>query len=170
MKNLLKYPTLIFTSIILLNCSSNDDNDCFKTITIPQFYYINNHVYNYNITQEVPCDLLESDKAIQIAPPSLKGFTYEVLNFVFTPNTGNNSSRLQFSIKLNNPTNNAVNGIAILTMNNDGIEYTVNYPNSCNQIGANSSCIFNYDKESSLDLGVSNSIKLIKVDYYLTNN
>ncbi len=168
MKNRLKLPLLIFTTFLLFSCSSNND-DCTKTITVPKFYWMLNQVYNYNTTQEVPCDYIEPTDAKQIEPPALNGFTYEVISFVFTPNTGNNSSRLQYSIKLNNPNNYAVKGFAIITLNIDGFESTSSQLNRCSRIEANSNCILTYDKETSLDLGMINSVKLIKVAYYLTN-
>lgn len=165
---------LLFLIISLLSgCKSSDDEDCSKTITIPQFYFVNNQSYSYNITQEVPCDFPEPSVAELIEPPELENFTYEVLNFTFTPETGNNTSRLQFEIKLNNPNSYSVNGVPILTTNTDGLESSGSFSNDasipCFEIGANSHCILTYDQQSTLDLGIINSIELIDVQYLLTN-
>lgn len=159
--------------IFILSCSSSND-DCTKTIVIPQLYFVNNQSYSYNITQEVPCDFPEpSDPEVLNQPPELDNFSYEVLSFDFTPDTGSNTSRLQFEIKLNNPNNYAVSGVPILTINVDGLESSGSFSNEalipCYQINANSNCILTYDQESSLDLGIINSVVLVDVNYYLTN-
>ncbi|WP_345273140.1 hypothetical protein [Flaviramulus aquimarinus] len=159
--------------ILLSACHSNDDSDCMKTITIPQFYFINNQSYSYDITQEVPCDFPEPSEPELIEPPELENFSYEVLNFIFTSDTGNNTSRLQFEIKLNNPNDYSVSGVPILTINSDELEFSGSFSNnasiSCFEINANSSCILTYDQEESLDLGIINSYELINVQYLLTN-
>jgi hypothetical protein len=104
----------------------------------------------------------------------LENFTYEVLNFTFTPDTGNNTSRLQFEIKLNNNNNYSVTGVPILTLVSNGIlEFSTSYSNDasipCFGIDANSHCILTYDKEESLDYGAANSLTLKNVKYYITN-
>ena len=169
----IKVLLLSLTIVLLSGCKSSDDEDCTKTITIPQFYLVNNQSYSYNITQEVSCDFPESSVPELIKPPKLENFTYEVLNFTFTPDTGNNTSRLQFEIKLNNSNDYSTRGVPILTTNADGLESSGSFSNgasiSCFEIDANSHCILTYDQESSLDLGIINSIQLINVQYLLTN-
>ena len=171
MKKLLKYTFLLATAALLYNCSSNDE--CTKTITIPQYYFVNNQSYSYSTTLEVPCDFPDPETPELIEPPLLENFSYEVLNFIFTPDTGNNTSRLQFEIKLNNLNDYEVEGIPILTVVIDGLEFSVSYSSNasipCYSLDANSSCILTFDKESSLDLGLINSIELINVEYYLIN-
>ncbi|SDI23415.1 hypothetical protein [Winogradskyella thalassocola] len=176
MKKILKQPLLVLIAILLFGCSSKDDDhddDCMKTITIPQIYLINNQSYSYDITQEVPCDFPEPSEPELIDPPMLENFSYEVLNFEFTPDTGNNTSRLQFEIKLNNPNNFAVSGLPLLTIDTDGLQTTGSFSNdasiSCYQIDENSDCILTYDQQSSLDLGIVNTIELINVAYFITN-
>jgi len=157
---------------LLLSCNSDDVDSCTKIITIPQFYIINNQSYNYNITQEVSCDLPEPTVPRLVEPQTLPNFSYEVLNFLFTPNTGNNTSRLEFEIKLINPNPNLVSGFPLVSLDIDGIQTSVNFADSaqvqCNEIAANSECILTYSQQSSLDLGVINSIELINVQYFLT--
>jgi len=171
--NILK--KLIFIScfvLLLLGCSSDDGDDCTKTISIPQFYVINNQSYNYDITQEVSCDFPEPMAATFIEPPVLSNFSYEVLNFEFTPDTGNNTSRLKFEIRLVNSNETAVTGFPLITWNINNLESRVNLSNSasipCNQIDGNSNCILTYDLQSSLDTGV-NTIELLNVEYILSN-
>lgn len=173
MNELLKFPVLLITAVLLFACSSNDnDEDCMKTITIPQFYYVNNQSYSYDIKQEVSCDTPEPTAPKEIAPPQLEDFSYEVLKFEFTPDTGNNTSRLQFEIKLTNPNNYAVTGVPVLTVEVDGLRTTGSFSQNasvpCYEIAANSSCILTYDQEESRDVVIIESYELIKVQYYLT--
>ncbi|SDX86560.1 hypothetical protein SAMN05444411_110141 [Lutibacter oricola] len=172
MKNIYKYTLLIITLITTSACPSDED-DCIKTITIPQYYVVFGQSYSTETTQQVPCDYPEPTTPELIEPPAVENLTYEVLEFNFTPDTGNNTSRLQFQIKLNNPNEFSIKGIVVLTLNSDGLEYSGNFSkdatSSCYEISANSNCILTYDKESSLDLGLVNSLQLVNVEYYLTN-
>ena len=171
MKKVLEYALLLVTMILFLGCS--DDQDCTKTINIPQIYFVNNQSYSYDITQEVPCDFPEPSEPETIEPPTMDNFSYEVLNFEYTPDTGNNTSRLQFEIKLNNPNEYAVSGIPMLTMVTDGLQMTGSFSDEalvpCYQIEENSSCVLTYDQQSSLDMGMANSIQLIDVQYLLVH-
>jgi len=143
-----------------------------KTITIPQFYLVNNQSYSYDITQEVPCDFPEPETSTEIDPPLLENFSFTILSFLFTPDTGNNTSRLQFEIELNNPNDFSVEGTPVITLAVDATEVTATYASDatipCNTLSANGSCIFTYDKESSLDLGRIDSIQFMDLAYYLT--
>ncbi|NJY61935.1 hypothetical protein HC174_04080 [Salinimicrobium sp. CDJ15-81-2] len=174
MKNLLKFPLLFLTAILLFGCSSSDsEEDCMKTITIPQYYMVNNQSYSYNISQEVSCDTPEPTEPKLIAPPELEGFAHEVLKFEFTPDTGNNTSRLQFEIKLTNPNDYAVSGVPVLTVEVDGLRTKSSFSNNasvpCYEIAANSSCTLTYDQEESRDVVIIESYELIDVEYYVTN-
>lgn len=168
MKNIFKYLFLIAITFFSFSCASDNEDDCTKTITIPQYYIVYNQTYSYDTTQEVPCDFPEPEDPELIQPPLLENFTYDVLSFNFTPDTGNNTNRLEFEIKLNNPNNYAVNGIPYITLNADGIVSSTGY-NTCSQINASSSCILTYDVEGSLNLGIINSVELVTVEYFLTN-
>ncbi len=165
---------LLLICFLLVNCSENGDEDCTKTITIPQFYIVNGQTYSYDTTQEVPCHLPDIEEPQQIdSPPVLENFTYEVIKFEYTPDTGNNTSRLQFEIKLINNNNISVNGFPYLTIKSDGLEFSTSYSSTANEpclsLPANSFCIMTFDQESSLDLGAPNSMELLNVIYYLTN-
>lgn len=172
MERLLKFPFLLLITILTFGCSSDSDEDCMKTITIPQFYRVNNQSYSYNITQEVSCDTPEPTESKEIPPPELEGLSYEVLNWVFTPDTGNNTWRLQFEIKINNPNNYAVSGIPVLTVNIDGLQTTSSFSNNasipCYEIAANSSCVLTYDQQESLGVVEVETFELLNVQYYLT--
>lgn len=165
---------LIFSFIIVLiicSCSSNDN--CVKTITIPQFYFINNQSYSYDITQEVSCDVQEVTEPLNIAPPKLKNFSYEILVFEYTSDTGNNTTRLQIEVKLINSNNFTVKGFPYFTIKTDDLVFSTNYyslaTTPCLELNANSNCVFNLDIEESLDLGMLNNPQLINVEYVLTN-
>lgn len=168
----MKVKFLLIVIILFWSCSSEKE-DCKKTITISQTYYVNNSSYSYDNKIEVPCDYPEPDDIVQIDPPALENFSFEVLNFNYTENIETNTSRFQFEIILNNPNNYVAVGIPILTINIDGLEIKNNYSNNstitCNEIDANSSCTLTFDQESSLDLGKYNSIELVNVEYFLTN-
>ena len=169
MKNSIKL-VLAILSIAVFGCSSTED--CTKTITIPSQTIITPSGSSFipESSAVVPCDYVVTPIQEQVP---IQNFSYEVLNFVFTPDTGNNTNRLKFDIKLNNPNNFAINGFAYITVNIDGTVSSSGFLNgatsSCGQIGPNSSCIFSYDKESSLNLGLVQSIQLVDVKYYLAN-
>tara|TARA_R110000751_G_scaffold241576_2_gene342034 strand:- start:17 stop:493 length:477 start_codon:yes stop_codon:yes gene_type:complete len=158
--------------MFIFSCGSNDD-DCTKTITIPQVYFVGNQSYSYDTTQEVSCDFPEPEDPVITEPPVLENFTYEVLFFTYTQDTGNNTSRLEFEIKLNNNNNFLVEGVPILTIMSDDLLFSGSYSNNasipCYSLDANSSCILTFEAEDSLDLGVANSLQLLDVKYYLTN-
>jgi hypothetical protein len=173
MKSISKFWTFLLLISLLSACGSGGDEDCTKTITIPQFYTVGNQTFNIENTQEVPCNFPEPTTPQLIEPPELSGFTFEVLSFTFTPDTGNNTSRLQFEIRLNNPNDFAASGVPVLTINRDGIETTGSFSNNasvpCLGIPANGSCSLTYDQQESLDLGMIGSVELVSVDYFLTN-
>lgn len=164
---------LILVGLLFTNCGSNDD-ECTKTITIPQYYVVGNQTYSYESELEVPCDYIEPDEPQLIEAPMLENFTYEILSFNYTPDTGNNTLRLQFEIKLNNLNNYAVEGFPYITMRSDNIEYsTAAYSqfasDPCYGIAANSSCYLSVDIEDSLDLGQPTFFEILNVEYLLTN-
>jgi hypothetical protein len=156
--------------ITLIGCSSTDN--CKKTITIPSITIITPSGSSYTPASQsvVPCDYVITP--VQEQTP-LQNFTYEVLNFTFTPDTGNNTNRLKFDIKLNNPNNFVIRGFVYITTNADGVESSSGFLNgaisTCSEINPNSSCIFSFDKQALLSLGLIQSIQLVNVKYYLTN-
>jgi hypothetical protein len=155
---------------IFFSCSSADN--CTKTIIIPSRSIITPTGSSYIPESQfvVPCDYFVTP--VQEQTP-LQNFSYEVLNFNFTPDTGNNTNRFKFDIKLNNPNSFVIKGFAYITVNIDGVESSSGFTNeaisSCSEINPNSSCIFSFDKQASLSLGIIQSIQIVKVEYYLTN-
>ena len=141
---------------------------------MPHYKLENNALNRYYIMEEVPCDFVAPEDK---GPLELKNFTYEVLYFTFTTDTENNTSRLKFEIKLNNPNNYAVEGLPLLTIRaaGDDFEYTGNYSNlasvPCHSIAANSSCTLTYDQDYPFnpDVGAPESIQVVAVKYYVAN-
>ncbi|WP_194767185.1 hypothetical protein [Tamlana sp. I1] len=163
--------------LIILGCSSSDDKDCTKTIIVQPEYEIigpQGTTLIPEIKQEIPCDSPEPDPVKPIIEGNvLTNFSYDVLSFEYTPDTGNNTSRIQFEIKLNNPNNFIVRGTPILTINSDNIQFSTSYSadatEACHEIQANSSCVLVYNKETPIDpnLGTPNKFELVSVKYVL---
>ena len=158
--------------LMVPGCSSEEDN-CEKTITIEQRYYVNGQSYPYNTTLEVPCDFPPPEEIQEIEPPTPDNFTYEILRFDFNPDTGYNTTRLQMEIELKNGSNEDISGIVIFKVENGGLIisgplFSEGASESCTEIAANSSCIFTYDMEESLDYGMTESPEILSIDYYLT--
>ena len=101
----------------------------------------------------------------------LENVTYEVILFEFTPDTGNNTSRLRYEIKFSNPNDTAINGFHKITTNADGIisSNIATDSSPCYLIEANSDCTISFDEEQSFDLGMVNSIELVSVEYNFEN-
>ena len=168
----------IFVCILLIPtlfaCPSDDE--CTKTITIPQTYFVGNQSYTQEITQEIPCDQQEpSDPGEIIEPPVLENFTYQILSFNYQPYTNTNTTRVQYEIQLNNHNNYDVIGIPILTAYDGHIEFSGNLSaeadEPCNEISANSSCILSFNKEYPIDPAVppSSTYQIVNVEYVVIN-
>jgi hypothetical protein len=163
---------LVYALIVLTMLSCSSAEDCTKTIIIPSVTVTSPTGISFipEYQAQVPCDYVQTP--IQELTP-LQNFSFEVLNFTFTSNTGNNTSRLKFDIKLNNLNSFTINGYAIMTVNADGTVSSGGFTNgsssSCTEIVANSSCVFSYDKESPLEEGLISSIQLVDVKYYLVD-
>lgn len=99
----------------------------------------------------------------------LEAVTYEVLLFKFTPDTGNNSFRLQYEIKFSNPNAISINGFHKITLKADGLVSTSIASNNspCYTIDANSDCTLSFDEEDSFNIGRVNVIELVSVEYVL---
>lgn len=112
-----------------------------------------------------------SDNDAKPEKETLKAITYEVLLFEYTPDTGNNSSRLRYNIKFTNPNNVAVKGSAKITMNYDGLIISPIKRGSPDEIAANSSFTESYDAEEpfNLNVGKINSIKLVSVEFIIAD-
>jgi hypothetical protein len=178
---------LLIGSVFVFGCSSDNldskkesesldsNKECTKIITIPGVTI--NTPSGISISpdwqMEVPCDYVIPPIEGPKEPKAIDKFSYEVLNFKFIPDTGKNTNRLQFEIKLNNLNDFAIRGYPMFTVNIDGQESSAPYSkgaiSTCYQIDANSSCNFTFDAESTLQLGKINSIKLVTVKYYLLN-
>ena len=167
MKTVTKMCLRALISLLFIGCNSSD---CNKEIVIEERTILtpsgSSYIPSYQLT--VPCDYVIPPLEEQVR---LKEFSYEVVQFVFTPDTGRNTARLQYQIKLNNLSNQQVKGFPILTTDADGIVVAGGYRStSCEQLEANSSCIVTYDKEFAINVnvGFTKSVKLVKVEYYIT--
>jgi len=164
---------VIIVSFLALSC----EDDCTKMITHPGYTISlpgGGSQYYPPQQQEIPCDDPGPvGEELKLNTTFLQNMSVEVIEFNFTPDTGNNTSRLQFEIKIHNQTNSRVKGAPILVLLIDGEISTVNLSSDasspCNEIAANSSCIFTYDQETSLDIAVIESIYLSDVKYALKN-
>ena len=172
MKKIIRFIIVLLLIVLNINCESKDD-DCTKTMEIPHYDLKNNKFERYVVREEVSCDFVVED----LGPLPLHNFTYEVLRFIFIPDTGNKTSRLKFEIKLNNPNNYAVKGLAFITTRSAGdtFEYRGNYSDlasvPCNKIGAKSSCILTYDVDYPYnpEVGAPESMEVDNVEYYIAN-
>ena len=174
LNNKIKITFGLLASIIIFNCGSSDDNDdCTKTIVIPQFFNVGNQFFQSSSTQEVPCDFPEPTEPVLTEPEPLSNFTYEVIRFDYTNDIENNVGSFQFEIKLNNNNNFRAEGVPVLFISSDGLEFSTSYVNStaepCLSIDANSSCFHTFETEFSLDIGIVESFQLLDVKYYLRN-
>lgn len=166
-----------FLNIALLStlfaCPSDDE--CTKTITIPQTYFVGNQSYTNEITQEVPCDYPEPTEPEIIEAPVLENFTYEILSFNYQADTGNNTTLVQYEIQLNNHNDNDVNGFPKLTFYDGTFEISGNFSTDadepCYAISANSSCILSFNQEYPIDPEIQplTTYEIINVEYVVTN-
>lgn len=161
----------ILVLVLILICNSSCSDDCTEIIDIPERIVTSQSdtslIPGYSI--EVPCDF-DTESGIKNLK-KLTNYSVAVLSFEFTPDTGNNTSRLQFDIIINNHNEYIVEGVPILTILTDDSwsskSFSEDASNPCYVIDANSSCTLTYNKETSLDIGIINSIELASVDYYL---
>lgn len=96
---------------------------------------------------------------------TLKKITYEVVLFEFTPDTGNNTNRLQYEIKFNNLNSVPIQGFYKVALSVDGFVSSRTSRISCSEIDANASCSLIFDEEESFDLGMINTIELVSAEY-----
>ncbi|REG90180.1 hypothetical protein [Winogradskyella sediminis] len=158
----------------LFACPSDDD--CTKTITIPQTYFVGNQSYIQEITQEIPCDQQEpSEPGEIIEPPVLENFTYEILSFNYEPYTDNNTTLVQYEIQLNNHNDFAVTGIPYLTRIDGNFEVSgpisTDASEPCYEISANSSCVLSFNQEYTIDPNIppSSTFQIVNVEYVVIN-
>lgn len=162
---------VLFMLIVLSTSCGSKDDECTKMMAIPEFFIADNVIQKRDVMQEVSCDFTEPDT--NTLPPELANFSYEVLDFTYIPDTGNNTSQLKFEIKLNNGNNYPVEGMPYLTTRSEELVVTGTYSNSasnpCHNIGANSSCILTFNKEYSIQPNVVGPtfMELVTVTYYV---
>ncbi|WP_299118721.1 hypothetical protein [uncultured Winogradskyella sp.] len=167
----LKKLKVFFCFSLFATFFSCPSDDCTKTISIPQVYFVGNQSYTSYITQEVPCNFPEPSDPDVIGIPFLENFTYQILSFNYIAQTSNNTTILQFEIQLNNNNDFDVFGVPYITTTTGDIQVsTANYANdasnSCSEISANSSCIFSFDQEYVIESSPpSETFEIINVEY-----
>ncbi|WP_445747343.1 hypothetical protein [Polaribacter sp.] len=166
------YCTYLIALMLIISCNSAGD-DCTKTIIIQPELTISTQTgtsYIPQVTQIVPCSFSEPEIAKSLEGlPKLSEFSYEILEFNFIPDTGNNTGKIQFKIKLNNLSSYKVKGFPYVT-NDIGGGFTASKAfDSCKEIQAKSSCTFEFNQEYALDsnLGVINNYNIVNVEYLL---
>ena len=108
------------------------------------------------------------DEQNLVSEGELKEVVVEVLSFEYTPDTGNDTNRLQYKIKFTNSNNFDVQGYYEVFFRNGDLSYSrssiSSSENQCNKIVANSDCTFSFDEQDPLDI-VSGEIELVSVEY-----
>ena len=167
---------LLLLSVLIFSCTDDNNNEdeknkCTKDLVTYTSIF---GLLHKNIIK-IPCDSVVIKDTVIIAPPNptpqnftyLENFTYDIISSKFTANTGNNTSKFQLKVKLNNNNDFKVYGFPYFNLKINGKEsFTPLKKGSCTSIDANSSCIYTYDEEESLEYRL-NSIELISVKYIL---
>ncbi|NRD20738.1 hypothetical protein HNV08_11820 [Winogradskyella eckloniae] len=169
--NFKKLKTIICLPLFISLLGCPEEDECTKTIEIPQTYFVGNQSYSHITTQEVSCDfeLLEVPEIIEA--PVLENFSYQILSFNYVPDTGNNTTLLQYEIQLNNHNDFDVTGFPILTIYDGNFEISGNLSSDadepCNAISANSSCILSMNKEYDIEPGIlpPDTYQIVNVEY-----
>lgn len=166
----MKFFKYLFLVTLFFSFGCSQENGCIKRITVPDNIIKTSSGYTFEPSYfiDVPCDF-DEETEIKIAEV-LKNFSYKVIRFNFTSDTGNNTSKLEFEVELKNNNNFSVDGLPIFTMKADDIDFTTNYTGnngSCTTIDANGTCTFTYSKEERLDVGIINSMELVSIKYLL---
>ncbi|WP_407557640.1 hypothetical protein [Winogradskyella sp. 4-2091] len=152
-----------------MGCPSEEE--CTQIIEIPQIYFVGSQSYTHIITQEVSCDFEVPEVPEIIEAPVLENFSYQILSFNYVPDTGNNTTLVQYEIQLNNHNNFDVSGFPILTIYNGDFKYSGNLSadadEPCNEISANSSCILSMNREYEIELGIlpPDTYQIVNVEY-----
>jgi len=99
----------------------------------------------------------------------LADVTSELLNFTYTPDTGNSTSRLEYQIRFSNPNNIIITGFYRVTIDIDGTESTMlsSADSPCYQMNANSQCTFSFDEVTTHLTGVPTNITFVSAEYMI---
>lgn len=169
----MRFSSAFIVLIALFLCTSCAENyGCVERVTVADNVTKEGNTFTFTFTPsywvDLPCD--DNITELQNTSEILKNFTYKVLSFNFISDTGNNSSKLNFEIALENNNNFSVEGLPIFTMRIDGVEFNKSYTSetgSCSTVGANETCILTYDGETSFDVEKIESLELVSVKYLL---
>ncbi|MFK8060915.1 MAG: hypothetical protein AB8B78_12600 [Polaribacter sp.] len=158
----------LFLLIITFGCS--DGNGCVDRVTIPDNVEKTASGFTFTPSSwiDLPCDY-DLSNLLDVSEVS-PNFSFEIVSFKFTPDTGKNTSKLEFEVKLTNNCNKSIEGLPIFIMRIDGVESSKNYienTNNCTSFTVNETCNFNYSKETSLETGKVKSLELVAVKFLL---
>ncbi len=168
----------ILLTILISSCGSSNtaEESCTKTIIVQYGFTIRTPFGTTivpEITQEVDCDFPEPTVAQSVEQlPRLQQFSYEIILINVTPDTGNNTSRVEYSVRLNNLSDEDVKGIPYITTRINNQSFTTAGPNNsgCTELQANSSCVLNYSAEESLNIGLITEFNIENVEYLIYNS
>lgn len=111
-----------------------------------------------------------SKNADPIPELNLENVSSEVVQFEYTPDTGNNTSRVFYEIRFSNPNDVDITGSYTITFEADGVESFRGSTSisPCTQIAANADCSISAEDEYSLELGPpAESVKIVSVNYII---
>ncbi|WP_406684035.1 hypothetical protein N1F78_15275 [Seonamhaeicola sp. MEBiC1930] len=99
----------------------------------------------------------------------IKPITYELLSFVFTPQTNSNEDALSYEIEFFNSNNFEVKGFPQVTLTIEGGATATSVPNNqCTSISANSSCVLSYSVvDDNPNLFPVEPIEFVAAEYVL---
>lgn len=167
MKN--KTAVLYFILIFLFSqCAQN--YGCVERVTIQDNVSKTESGFEFEPSYwiDLPCDY-DVENKIKTSKV-VNNFTYKLVRYNYTPNTGNNSSKLEFEVILENNNNFEIEGLPIFIMSGDGIEFSANYhvnSSSCSSISANSTCTFTYEKETPFTEESFSTLELVGIKFLL---
>ncbi|CAM1333341.1 putative Lipoprotein [Tenacibaculum aestuariivivum] len=174
MKTLRLYQLLLITTVMFfINCTSDKNNDCSKDVNQDYIVGIGGKAFYYTKKIQTSCD--EDNQEADLIDgelPLLENFEYNVLNFEFNPDKGNNTSRLYFEVELKNPNNFDAKGLTVFKMNTNGnLDFETTYEpflkQFCEIIEANSSCIIIVEIEGYNGGNNLGTIELLDIEYAL---
>lgn len=158
----------LITFFLCISCAQN--YGCVERVTVPDNVKktATGLVFEPSYWIDLPCDydlstLLDVSEVLQ-------NFSYEVIRYNYIPDTGNNTSKLQFELQFSNNNTFDVTGLPIFTMRADGVEFNTSYTSTngnCSNITSNAICTLTYEKETSLELEKIETLELVSVKYLL---
>jgi hypothetical protein len=164
----LKQLAFLFLSCVCITCA--DNYGCVERVTVPDSVLKNGNEFTFEPSYwiDLPCDY-DTSTLLDVSDV-LQNFSYEIVHYKYTSDTGNTTSKLEFEIVLKNNNSFGVEGLPIFLMRADGVEFNASYTSknvSCSSIASNGSCTLKYDKTTTLDLNKIKSLEIVSIKYLL---